>query len=213
MHIALPELHEPVTLILDSEHGISDQDYFAFCEANPDLRLERTSRGEIVIVPPAGGESDFECLEIAAEVRAWAMKMRRGAVFGTSAAFLLPDGSALSPDVAWVSKERLAQLSRAQRRQFLRVIPEFIVEVMSPSDRLADARQKMQNWMANGVELGWLIDGDARIVWVYRNGQEPRQVSGAGTLAGEGPMDGFVLPLNDIWDGLTRLVEEGPASE
>ena len=202
MHIALPELHEPVTLILDSEHGISDQDYFAFCEANPDLRLERTSRGEIVIVPPAGGESDFRCSRTNYQLVGWAIRDGRGEGFTTSVEFLLPDGSALSPDAAWVSKARLASLSKAERRQFLRVVPEFVVEVMSPGDRLTAARRKMQNWMANGVELGWLIDGDAETVWVYRQGQEARELTGIARLAGEGPMEGFVLELEDIWKGL-----------
>ena len=108
----------------------------------------------------------------------------------------------MSPDAAWVSKARLASLSKAERRQFLRVVPEFVVEVMSPGDRLTAARRKMQNWMANGVELGWLIDGDAETVWVYRQGQEARELTGIARLAGEGPMEGFVLELEDIWKGL-----------
>jgi Uma2 family endonuclease len=202
MQIALPELHSPATLILDREHGLSDDEYLAFCQANPDLRLERTAQGEIVIVPPAGGESDYRSLEVGAQLRDWARKDGRGKSFGTSVEFLLPDGSAFSPDSAWVSNERLSPLSKAERRQFLRVTPEFVVEVLSPSDRSSAAQRKMNAWIANGVELAWLIDGDSRCVHVYRKGSEPRVHSGIERLTGEGPVDGFVLELSDIWEGL-----------
>ena len=153
-------------------------------------------------MPPVGAESDYRCVEVIAQLFDWSGKSRRGKSFGSSVEFTLPDGSALSPDAAWVSNESLATLSKAQRRQFPRVVPEFIVEVMSPSDRLRHAREKMQAWMANGVELGWLIDGDRKSVYVYRQGQEPRQLSGISRLTGEGPVDGFVVDLEAVWEGL-----------
>jgi Uma2 family endonuclease len=202
MQIALPDLSTPATLILDREHGITDEAYFAFCAANPDLNVERTRDGEIVIVPPAGGESDFRTLEAGGILREWAVKDRRGRAFGSSVQFILPDGSGLSPDAAWVSNERLAVLSKRELRQFLRLAPEFVIEIMSPSDRLPDAQKKMRLWAANGVELGWLIDGDNRSVYVYRGIAEPRVVKDAESIAGEGPIEGFVLPLGDIWAGL-----------
>jgi Uma2 family endonuclease len=202
MQIALPELTVPATLILDRERGLSDEDYLAFCGANPDLWLERTARGEIVIVPPAGGDSDYRCADTIRQLGNWARKSRRGKAFGSSTEFLLPNGAALSPDAAWVSNERLMALTKEQRRQFLRLVPEFVVEVMSPSDRLAAAQRKMDDWIANGVELAWLIDGDARSVYVYRKGGEPRVYSGVEVLAGEGPVEGFLLELGEIWEGL-----------
>jgi Uma2 family endonuclease len=202
MQIALPELHSPATLILDPENGLSEEDYLAFCDANPDLRLERTAKGEIVIVPPAGGESDYRCVEVIGQLRDWAKSTRRGKAFGSSVEFLLRDGAALSPDAAWVSNARLSSLSKAQRRQFPRVCPEFVVEVLSPSDRLPAAQRKMNDWLANGVEVGWLIDGDARCVYVYRQGCEARVLTGIDQLAGEGPLAGFVLELAEIWEGL-----------
>lgn len=202
MQIALPELTAPATLILDREHGLTDEAYFDFCAANPDLKVERTRDGEIVIVPPAGGESDFRTVEAITCLRIWSGKKRRGKVFGATAQFMLPDGSGLSPDSAWVSNERLAVLSKRERQQFLRVVPEFVIEIMSPSDRLTDAQKKMRLWAANGVELGWLIDGDNRRVYAYRGTAEPRTVAGAESIAGEGPVEGFVLPLGEIWAGL-----------
>src|SRR5690242_10308522 len=111
MHIDLPELTAPATLILGREDRLTDDEYFAFCAANPDLNVERTSEGEIVIVPPAGGESDFRNASVITALGQWARRDGRGKAFGSSVQFLLPDGSGLSPDAAWVSKDRLAMLS------------------------------------------------------------------------------------------------------
>jgi Uma2 family endonuclease len=181
---------------------LSDEDYWAFCEANPDLRVERTAKGEIVIMPPAGGESDDQSAEVIMQLRSWAWKDGRGRGLGSSVQFFLPDGSGLSPDAAWVSNQSLSRLTKQQRRKFLRLTPEFIVEVLSPSDDLKDAKAKMEQWIANGVELGWLIDGDAETVYVYRKGRRPIARRHIRELAGEGPVAGFVLNLAPIWAGL-----------
>ncbi len=202
MQIALPDLTAPATLILDREHRLTDEAYFAFCAANPDLNVERTRDGEIVIVPPAGGESEFRTLEAGRILREWSRKDGRGKSFGSSVQFMLPDGSGLSPDAAWVSNERLSVLSKRELRQFPRLVPEFVIEILSPSDRLAEAQKKMRLWAANGVELGWLIDGDNRCVYVYRGPAEPRPLTNAESIAGEGPVEGFALPLGEIWAGL-----------
>jgi len=205
MQIELPELTASATLVLDPEDRLTDDQYFAFCAANPDLNVERTSEGEIVIVPPAGGESDFRNVSVIIALGQWARMDSRGKAFGSSVQFLLPDGSGLSPDAAWVSKDGLSRLSKEEKRVFPHLVPEFVVEVMSPSDRLSAAKKKMGLWMANGVELGWLIDGDARRVYVYRGASgslEPRLVAGAESVAGEGPVEGFVLQLAEIWEGL-----------
>src|SRR4051812_1111206 len=120
MQIALPDLDISTTLILDREPRLTDEDYFAFCAANPDLNIERMPEGEIVIVPPAGGESDYRSVKAVVALDTWATRDGRGKPFGSSAQFLLPDGSGLSPDAAWVSNERLAVLSKNQKREFLR---------------------------------------------------------------------------------------------
>lgn len=116
--------------------------------------------------------------------------------------FLLPDGSALSPDASWVSNVSLERLTREQRREFLRLSPEFVVEVMAPSDRLNSAKRKMEAWIANGVQIGWLIDGDRETVYVYRKGRAPVTRRGLRELLGDGPVKGFVLKLDSIWKGL-----------
>ncbi len=203
MQVVLPEEALPAKLTLNPELRMSDDEYYDFCMANANVRFERTAQGEIIIVPPAGGESDFQSVEVIGQLRAWAKRDGRGRAFGTSAEFILPTGAAYSPDAAWVSNENLARLTKEQRRKFLRLCPEFVVEVMSPSDRLKTAQDKMADWMANGVQLSWLIDGDNQTVYIYRAGQsDPDTRTGISRLAGEGPVAGFELDLTEIWAGL-----------
>ena len=185
---------------------MSDDEYFEFCASNPDIRYERKANGEIFITPPGGGESDFRCLDLAANLFLWSRLKRKGKVFGATAAFILPSGAVYSPDAAWVSNGRLGKLTPEQRRKFLKAIPEFVAEVMSPSDRLKAAQAKMAEWMTNGVDLGWLLDGDSETVYVYRAGKpDPEIVTGAAKLSGEGPIEGFELDLVEIWEGLSLL--------
>jgi Uma2 family endonuclease len=202
MHVALPESESPVKLVLDPEHPLTDDQYFAFCMANSSLRIERTARGEIVILPPAGGESDYRSLEVSAQLRNWARKDGRGTAFGSSVEFILPSSAALSPDAAWVLREKIDRLTKEERRKFLRLVPDFVAEVMSPSDRLPTAQAKMDEWIGNGVLLGWLIDGDAQTVYVYRIGKPMEELTGLTSLPGDGPIAGFVLDLTAIWAGL-----------
>jgi len=203
MQFVLPEQALPARLFLNPELRMTDDDYFAFCMANPNVRFERTAQGEIIIVPPAGAESDNQSLEVGAQLLKWAKRDGRGRAFGSSVEFILPTGAALSPDAAWVSNARLSKLSKDQLRKFPPVVPEFVVEVMSPSDRLKPATEKMQEWLRGGVELAWLIDGGNQTVYIYRTGRnEPEQRVTLTRLAGESSVAGFELDLTDIWAGL-----------
>jgi Uma2 family endonuclease len=182
---------------------MSDNEYFKFCTTNRDLWLERTAEGEIVVLPPAGFETSYRTGEASGQLATWAKQDQRGKGFGSSSHYILPTGAALSPDAAWVSNRRITQLSKDQRRKFPPVTPEFIIEVMSPSDRLTDAKEKMEEWMRGGVELGWLIQADRKTVYIYRAGQpEPEKRTGIKKLKGEGPVAGFELDLTDICAGL-----------
>ena len=200
MQVTIPVEALPAKIILNPELHMTDDEWFAFCQASPDVRFERTAEGEIVIVPPAGWESGFQETEVAGELRAWAIRDGRGQASGPSTEFMLETGAAYSPDAAWISNAKLARLTKAQRRKFPRLCPEFIVEVMSPSDRLKAAQHKMREWMRAGVELGWLIHADKRMVYIYRAGQEPEARTGILQLSGEGPVAGFDLDLTRIWE-------------
>jgi Uma2 family endonuclease len=203
MQVVLPEQALPAKLTLNPDLRMNDDEYYEFCMANADVRLERTAQGEIIIVPPEGGESGYRNTEVSSQLGTWAKRDGRGKTFGSSVEFILPTGAAYSPDAAWVSNERLAPLTKQQKRKFPRLCPEFVVEVMSPSDRLKAAQEKMRDWMANGVQLSWLIDGDNQTVYIYRAEQsDPEKRTAVPNLAGEGPVAGFELDLSDIWAGL-----------
>lgn len=200
--VALPKL-VPVTISDYGGEKFSDAEYLAFCRANPNLRLERTAEGEILIAPPAGFESSHRNAKLTAQLGVWAERDGRGIVSDSSGQFFLADGSALSPDAAWVSNSALHSVSRQKRKEFLHLCPEFVVEIMSPSDRLKQAKAKMEQWIANGAQLAWLIDGDAQTAYVYRKGRPIKAHRGINKLAGEGPVAGFVLELATIWKGLS----------
>jgi Uma2 family endonuclease len=203
MQLVLPEEALPAKLTLNPELRMNDDEYYAFCMANPDLRFERTAQGEIIIVPPAGYESDYRNTTVLEQLAPWARRDGRGKASGPSAEFILPTGAALSPDAAWVSNHRIAQLSKEQRRKFPPVCPEFVIEVMSPSDRLPAAMEKMEEWIRGGVDLAWLIHGDEKTVYIYRVGQDVAETRREILkIAGEGPVAGFELDLADIWAGL-----------
>jgi Uma2 family endonuclease len=203
MQVVLPEQALPAKLTLNPELRMNDDEYYKFCMANPDLRLERTAQGEIVIVPPAGLESDYRNTTVLEQLAPWARRDRRGKAFGASAEFILPTGAALSPDAAWVSNDRISRVPKPNRRKFPRVCPEFVIEVMSPSDRLRAAQEKMGEWIRAGVALAWLIHGDKKTVYVYRASQSGAETrAGIAAIAGEGPVAGFELDLTEIWAGL-----------
>lgn len=203
MQVLLPDTVNEVRVIYDESERMNEDEFYDVCVANPDLRIERNAQGELIIVAPAGAESDSRNVELVYQLAAWAKRDRGGRVFGPSAEFMLPDGSGYSPDAAWVSNAQLATFTRSQRRKFLGLAPEFVAEIMSPSDRLRTAQAKMAGWMRNGVKLGWLIDADHQTVYVYGAGSaRARKHTGIRKLAGEGPLTGFELELTDIWAGL-----------
>jgi Uma2 family endonuclease len=200
--VTIPYEALPVRIQMDAELLLDDDQYFAFCMANPDLRIERTARGEIVILAPCGGEAAYQATELACQLLEWSNRDGRGKSFGCTE-FILPTRAALSPDAAWVSNQRLSVLSREQKRKFPPLQPEFIVQMMSPNDRLRVAQAKMEEWRHGGVELGWLIQPDEQSMYVYRAGQPGcEKHTGITHLSGEGSVAGFELDLTEIWAGL-----------
>ncbi len=183
-------------------HLPSDKAYLAFCRANPDLWIERTAEGDVEIMPVAGAEADHRNVEVIAALVRWAQKDGRGKVSGPTAQFFLSDGSALSPDAAWVSNDALRRTSLYERKTLPYLCPEFVVEVFPTNDRLGRVKGKMEQWIANGVQLAWLIDGDAETVYIYAKDRPVETRRGILKLAGKGPVKGFTLQLRTIWDGL-----------
>jgi len=202
MQMLLEDVALDRPLAIQWEHQMTDDEYFQFCQINQDLRIERTAQGDILIMPLPGAETSFRNSELSAQLANWARKDARGLAFGSSVEYLLPNGAAYSPNASWVLGSRVTVLTREQKRKFPPLCPDFVVELMSPSDRLSKAKVKMQEWIANGVQLGWLLDPDHRTVYIYRPAGESEQLVNPERLVGEGPVAGFILELADIWAGL-----------
>ena len=180
------------------EKPMPDEELEAMCLANDFFSFERTRKGQILVQAPAGGFSSSGNLEIVRQLGNWWATHRRGRVFDSSCGFFLADGSMLGPDAAYVSPERLRGLSRKEMERFLRLCPDFVIELLSPSDRLNDAQAKMESWTANGADLGWLVDPDHRRVFVYRPGSDAAVVT-SDSVKGSGPVEGFSLNLDEVW--------------
>ena len=200
--VLLPDEEVRATIEVADGRLMNDDEYFAFCMANPDLRIEREANGVILIVPPTGGEAGYRNSDLNFQLTAWARRDGKGRAFDSNTEYILPNGAARSPDASWVSEGRLAALSKEQKKVFLPLCPEFVVELTSPSDRLNNVKSKMEEWMANGAQLGWLIDADRRTLYIYRPGQAPEELADPDSVTGEGPVEGFRLELQEIWTGL-----------
>jgi Uma2 family endonuclease len=178
---------------------VSEDQFFALCQLNRELHIERTAAGDWMIMPPAGGETGEREAEITMQLRLWAKRDGTGTTFSPSTGFRLPNGAVRSPDAAWMRLTDLEQVPAAQRKQFIPACPDFVLELRSPSDRLQDLQAKMAEYLANGARLGWLLDPDARQVYVYRPDDPVERVDDPETLLGDPVLSGFVLDLREIW--------------
>jgi Uma2 family endonuclease len=179
---------------------MDDAAFFDWCQTNEHWRIERTAKGEIEIMSPAGWETGGRNAEITYQLLAWARQDQRGIASDSSTGYILPNRSERSPDASWTSKARLRSVSEAARRQFLPLCPDFVIELRSPSDRLSGLMLKMEEYLANGASLGWLVDPQERAVHVYRPSQPPEVLEEPATVVGEGPVRGFVLELKPVFD-------------
>ncbi len=194
-------LNSPDWLVqLTTQRRMSREDYRAFVAGNPDLRIERTAQGEVIIMPAAHSRTGYQNSELSAQVRNWARQDGRGVAFDSSTGFDLPNGSNRSPDAAWVLKSRLEALTPEQKSEYLPLCPDFVAELRSKSDRLPMVREKMREYLGNGARLGWLIDPLERRVEVYRPGAAPQMLVQPVTVSGEPELLGFSLDLTYIWE-------------
>jgi Uma2 family endonuclease len=176
-----------------------EDELLAFNSANEHLQWEMESDGTIVMMTPAGYDGNRRENFVGRELDFWAESDGRGEAFGCNAGFKLLDSTIRSPDAGWISSKRLEGVSRAAREKHIPRCPEFVVEVLSASDSLSQTEEKMQMWMANGAELGWLIDPFAATVTVYRTGSQPERLDRPAEMRGEGCVAGFVLKMDRLW--------------
>lgn len=186
----------PSTLELKIE--LTDEQFFQLCQNNRDLRFERTAKGDLLIMPPTGGETSNRNARLTQRLMNWADTNELGIAFDSNGGFKLPNGADRALDASWVKIERWHALTPEQRQKFLPLCPDFVVELRSPTDSLKATREKMQEYIDNGARLGWLIDQKNKRVEIYRQGQDVEILQSPTTLLGEDVLPGFVLDLNGI---------------
>lgn len=178
---------------------LTEEQFVRLCEENPDLRIELTAQGELVIMPPTGLESGRRNIRLARRLDIWTEEDGTGIAFDSSTLFTLPNGAKRSPDASWVRRERWEALTPEQRAGFALLCPDFVVELRSPSDRLTDLREKVQEYLDNGARLGWLIDPLEKRVYVYRPGQPVEELDDPTSVSGEPVLPGFILQVRELW--------------
>jgi Uma2 family endonuclease len=193
---------EPLTLRLGSALSLSDDQLLELCCLNKELRIERTSEGDLEIMAPAGGGAAVRNSDILFQLASWAKENRTGIAFSSSAGFLLPSGAMRAPDAAWVRRSRLTGPSREEREKFLPLCPDFVVEVRLATDYLDAQREKLQEYMDSGAALGWLIDPLEKTVHVYRPGGDPEILEEPQSVSADPVLPGFELQLEEIWNPL-----------
>ena len=192
-------ISQPMAIRLPDSILVSEDDFFEFCQLNRDLRIERTAHGEILIMPPTGGETGNRGAEITFQLKLWAKRDGVGEVFDSSTGFILPNTAMRSPDAAWVLRARLTKLTAEEKKKFIPLCPDFVIELKSPSDNLKTVQAKMEEYIENGARLGWLLDPDARRVHVYDADGRREAIEAAERISADPVLPGFTLDLADIW--------------
>lgn len=187
-------LHWPPSLHLEEDQ------FFDFCQANRELRIERTAEGDCEIMAPTGGETSGRNSRLITLLSIWAEMDGCGVVFDSSGGFILPNGATRSPDVSWVKKSRLAVLSPQQKKRFLPLCPDFVIELRSPTDSIKILQDKMQEYISNGADLGWLIDPETKRVHIYQPNKTAIIMDDPAFVSTDAVLTGFKLELAKIWE-------------
>ena len=188
-----------LTLNLNPIIKLTDDQFFQLCQENENIRLERTAKGELIIMSPAGGETGSSNAGLTAQIWIWNQQKKLGKVFDSSTGFKLPNNANRAPDASWVKLERWDALTPEQKKKFPPICPDFVVELMSPSDSLKETQDKMKEYRDNGAALGLLINRKSRQVEIYRPNQEVEMLQSPTTVSSEDILPGFVLSLESIW--------------
>lgn len=189
----------PLTVNFPSLVQMTNEQFYEFCQANEDLRIERTANGKVIIMPPAFSDTGNRNFNIAAQLGNWTEQDGTGIGFDSSAGFTLPNGAMRSPDASWIELERWNALTDAQKASFAPICPSFVIELRFLSDRLNKLQEKMQEYIDNGTSLGWLIDRQNRKVYIYRPNREVEILDNPEAVSGNPELPGFILRMGKIW--------------
>ena len=188
-----------LTIELNSVIDMTEEQFFQLCQKNSDLRFERNSQGDLIIISPTGGETGSYNAGLISKIWIWNEQRKLGIVFDSSTGFQLPNGANLSPDASWITIEKWNNLTSEQRTKFLPLCPDFLIELMSPSDSLPKTQEKMKEYLENGMQLGWLINPKNQQVEIYRAGKDVEILDSPEILSGEDVLPGFILDMTRIW--------------
>jgi Uma2 family endonuclease len=196
-HASKPKKAMQLQVEIEKTFGkLTDEQFFQFCLANKGrLRIERNENGQILLMPPTGLETGNYNLELGTEFALWNRKYKLGKVFDSSAGFTLPDTSVKSPDVSWLNNQKWDSLSEEEKKRFSKIAPDFVLELRSESDELKPLKTKMEKWLENGVQLGWLVDTKNETTYIYRQNQETETKPFTADLSGENVLKGFTINL------------------
>jgi Uma2 family endonuclease len=186
-----------LTLNLEPIADLTHREFRQLCQVNPDLKLERTAEGQLIVMPPTGWESGQRNMKVAAQLQNWTEANGTGIAFDSSTGFILPNGAVRSPDAAWVRQDRMNAFN-PDPDGFLPLAPDFVIELRSASDRLKPLQAKMQEYIENGVRLGWLLNAKDQAVEIYRSGQKIEVLKSPLRLSGKDILPGFELDLRGI---------------
>lgn len=189
-----------LTLDLNRIIKLTEEQFYLLCQENPDLKLERNPNGELIVMPPTGGETGKRNVKLIVQVAVWNEQTQLGEVFDSSTGFTLPNKADRSPDVSWVEKSRWEALTPEQREKFIPLCPDFVIEILSPSDSLKKTQDKMQEYIDNGCRLGLLINRKKQQLEIYRPQREFQVLQAPQTISAEDVLPGFTLNLRQIWD-------------
>ncbi len=179
--------------------SISDRALEQLCRENPDLRFETDAKGKLIIMSPTGSESGKRNGDLFGQVWYWNRQSKTGIVFDSSTGFKLSNGATRSPDVSWIAINRWNSLNDKQKRGFAPIDPDFVIELLSPTDDLSITQQKMTEYIGCGVKLGWLINSDEKQVEIYCQSQDKQVISNPDNLSGEDILPGLTVDLADIF--------------
>jgi Uma2 family endonuclease len=188
-----------LSINLDPIIKLTDDQFYQLCQGNPNVKLERNALGDLLIMPPTGGETGRRNATLISRFIVWNEQAQLGEVFDSSTCFKLPNGADRSPDVSWVRQDRWDALTSSEKEKFPPIAPDFVLELMSPSDSLKATQAKMQEYIDNGIKLGWLINRQNRTVEIYRLGQPVEILQLPVMLSGEEILLGFRLNLSFVW--------------
>jgi Uma2 family endonuclease len=187
------------TLDLSPIVTLTRHEFHKLCAANPEMKLERTATGELIVMSPTGGETGSWNARLNAKIYNWNEGTQTGETFDSSTGFALPRGGDRSPDVAWILLAKWEALTPEERRGFLPLCPDFVIELLSPSDSWSQGQKKMEEYQENGCRLGWLLDPKNKRVGIYRAGQSVEIVQAPDSLSGEDVLPGLVLDVQFLW--------------